>query len=87
MSIKAITSLTPAEVRSELHRIRLQRGFTYERFAQEIGVSKRNLSKFMNERCRVRDLWLAKLVTYVEAERAERRSATADDALHQAVQE
>jgi transcriptional regulator with XRE-family HTH domain len=57
-----------------LHRLRLEKDLTYDEFASEIGVSRRNLFRLMNDRrAGMHDRTLHKLQRYVDAQRAPRR--------------
>ena len=58
-----------ADLRAGLHRVRINRALTYDQLATEVGVSRRNLIKFMQEpRAGVRDTWLGKVVRYLEGQ-------------------
>jgi DNA-binding Xre family transcriptional regulator len=79
MSIKHVTSRPLSELRAALHKVRIDRDLTYEQLAIEVGVSRRNLIKFMNEpRAGVRDRWLGKVVRYLETQESTAAAVTTE---------
>jgi DNA-binding Xre family transcriptional regulator len=76
MSIKHVTSKPLSELRSALHKVRINRDLTYDQLAGEVGVSRRNLIKFMNEpKAGVRDRWLGRVVRYLDAQESSNAAA------------
>ncbi len=79
MASTRVTAKAIREVVDELHRIRISRDLTYDDLAEELGLSRRNVVRFMTERgAGVQERTLYKIRQYLiaqEAAREERASA------------
>jgi transcriptional regulator with XRE-family HTH domain len=72
MSIESVTSKSTREAIEALHRVRLDRDLSYEALAEELGLSRRNLFRLMNDkRATMHDRTLHKIRRYLISAREE----------------
>lgn len=66
MSTESVTARSTREAIDALHRVRLDRDLSYEALAEELGLSRRNLFRLMNDkRATMHDRTLHKIRRYL----------------------